>query len=172
MESSPPLSTETDTAPPVAEADPGWSPARPTELAAGAIFAGRYRILRRLGRGGQGAVFLAHDLQVDRDVALKLPDPDSSAPVLDRLLREARAAAQLHHPNICPVYDVGRVDGVPYLTMMYVEGEPLSPWVNGGLIPQDRAAEIVRSLALTLQEAHAKGILHRDLKPSNIMVRP
>src|SRR4051812_14180098 len=84
---------------------------------------GRYQLLGRLGRGGMGAVFRAHDTQLDRVVALKVPflggGEDEAA--RQRFFREARAAAALHHPNICPVFDVGEVDGRPYLTMAYVE---------------------------------------------------
>jgi serine/threonine protein kinase len=84
---------------------------------------------------------------------------------------EARAAATLHHPNICPVHEVGVHDGVPYLTMDFVEGQPLADLLAGGKpVPQRQAAALVRKLALALQEAHAKGVVHRDLKPSNVMI--
>jgi formylglycine-generating enzyme required for sulfatase activity len=150
------------------------TPSRSMELAIGSTFAGRYQILRTLGRGGQGAVYLAHDAELDRDVALKLPrlDADDGLAVPDRFLCEARAAAQLHHPNICPVYDVGRVGGVPYLTMAYIEGKPLSPRAGFQLICPRRAAAMVRTLALALAKAHDKGVIHRDLKPSNILIQP
>jgi len=86
---------------------------------------GRYRILRPLGEGGMGAVYLARDTQLDRLVALKVPrlgGDDQPAPGdLERFFREARAAAALLHPNLCPIFDVGEVDGTPYLTMAYLE---------------------------------------------------
>lgn len=135
---------------------------------------GRYRILKELGKGGMGAVFLAHDTQIERDVALKVPKfiATADSEVLQRFYREAKAAGNLGHPNICPVYDVGEINGVHYLTMEYVKGQPLSDLVAPGQtpMPQARAAEIVHKLALALKEAHARGVIHRDLKPSNIMI--
>ena len=135
---------------------------------------GRYRILKTLGKGGMGTVYLAHDTQLDRQVALKVPHlAAADAQGRARFQREARSAAGLHHPNLCPVYDVGEIDGTPYLTMAYVEGRPLSAFLRGDkLQPQRQAALLVRKLAAALQEAHRQGVVHRDLKPANIMVKP
>jgi serine/threonine protein kinase len=126
-----------------------------------------------------GSVHLARDTRLERLVALKVPnlgqDPGgaSDPEVLARFFREARAAATLHHPNICPVFDVGEVDGIPFLTMAYLEGRPLCSLVESGEpLEQRRAAGIVRTLALAMQEAHRRGVIHRDLKPSNIMITP
>jgi predicted Zn finger-like uncharacterized protein len=133
---------------------------------------GRYRIMRTLGRGGMGAVYLAHDTQLDRPVALKVPHftPTEGPEAIERFYREARAAAFLDHPNLCPVFDVGQIDGIHYLTMPYIEGKPLSATINPDKpTPMRQAAAVIRKLALALQEAHAKGIIHRDLKPANIM---
>jgi predicted Ser/Thr protein kinase len=131
---------------------------------------GRYHILKQLGRGGMGAVYLANDGHLDRLVALKVPhfSPDD-ATALERFHREAKAAATLTHPNLCPVYDVGAIDGVHYLTMPYIEGRPLSDLVRSDM-PEAYAADLVRRLALALEGAHQKGIIHRDLKPGNIML--
>jgi serine/threonine protein kinase len=87
---------------------------------------GRYRILRELGRGGMGAVYQAHDEQLDREVALKIPQfgTEMNADVLARFYREARSAAALRHPGICPVYDVGEIDGQHYITMAFIKGRP------------------------------------------------
>jgi serine/threonine protein kinase len=133
---------------------------------------GRYRILKLLGRGGMGAVYLAHDTQLDRPVALKIPHLETSdgPQVLERFYREARAAATLHHPNICPVHDVGEIDGAPYLTMAYVEGKRLSEFAASRPLTPRQSALLVRKLALALQEAHKQGVIHRDLKPDNIMI--
>jgi class 3 adenylate cyclase/predicted Ser/Thr protein kinase len=133
---------------------------------------GRYAILRLLGRGGMGAVFLAHDSELDRLVALKVPRlaAEDRAHLLERFHREARAAALLHHPNICPVYDVGTVAGVPYLTMAYIEGQPLYAWAREAPRPHADLVGLVHTLALALHEAHGKGVVHRDLKPSNVLV--
>jgi serine/threonine protein kinase len=131
---------------------------------------GRYHILKELGRGGMGAVYLARDGQLDRLVALKVPhfSPDD-ATALERFHREAKVAATLTHPNLCPVYDVGALDGVHYLTMPFIEGRPLSALVRPGM-PEAEAADLVRRLALALEAAHQKGVIHRDLKPGNVML--
>jgi serine/threonine protein kinase len=134
---------------------------------------GRYRIRKRLGQGGMGSVYLARDTQLDRYVALKVPKltESESGEFLQRFYREAKAAATLHHPNICPIYDAGQENNIPYLTMAYVEGYPLSQVLEHGRpLSQRTIAELVRKIALALREAHAKGIVHRDLKPSNIMI--
>ncbi len=134
---------------------------------------GRYRILKQLGKGGMGSVYLAHDTELDRKVALKVPHftEAEGKNVRDRFYREARSAATLHHANICPVYDVGEMDGTLYLTMAYIEGESLSRFVDPNKpLTQRQVATLVRKLALALQEAHSRGVIHRDLKPSNVMI--
>jgi predicted Ser/Thr protein kinase len=134
---------------------------------------GRYRILRKLGQGGMGTVYLAHDSQLDRRLALKVPHlsaPDCPR-ALERFYREARAAATLSHPNICQVYDVGTFEGVHFVTMAFVDGKPLSElMMSKNQFPQKSVAAIIRKLARAMQEAHTRGIVHRDLKPSNIMI--
>jgi predicted Ser/Thr protein kinase len=150
--------------------EPGAAPAAPTALPEQF---GRYRILKQLGKGGMGAVYLAHDTELDRKVALKVPHfAASDGPhVLERFAREARAAATLTHPNICPVYDVGEWQGTRYVTMAYIEGKPLSDLIRAGKpLPQPSVAALVRKLAQAMHEAHQHGIVHRDLKPSNVMV--
>jgi predicted Ser/Thr protein kinase len=132
---------------------------------------GRYQILRKLGHGGMGAVYLAHDTQLDRHVALKVAHHASEgSDLLQRFLREARLAATLSHPNLCPVFDSGEVNGRHFLTMAYVEGVTLAEATKAGSVPPGEAAKLVCKVALALQDAHAKGIIHRDLKPSNIMI--
>src|SRR5262249_31069689 len=130
---------------------------------------GRYRILRKLGEGGMGSVYLAHDTQLDRQLALKVPLLRGDSPqVLERFYREARAAATLSHPNICPVHDVGEIDGVHFVTMAYIEGQPLSALIRGkSRMPPKSVAAVIRKLALAMHEAHAHGVIHRDLKPAN-----
>jgi formylglycine-generating enzyme required for sulfatase activity/predicted Ser/Thr protein kinase len=134
---------------------------------------GRYRILRQLGRGGMGAVYLAQDTQLGRQVALKVPffDASESPQRVERFVREARSAAILQHPNICTVFDAGQIDGRPFITMAYIAGTPLEKEIDPEApMPQVRAAEIVRKIALALQHAHFTGIVHRDLKPANVMM--
>ncbi len=134
---------------------------------------GRYHILKRLGEGGMGAVYLAHDTQLDRQVALKVPHfaPDGGE-VLKRFYREARAAATFDHPNLCTVYDVGAIDGVHYLTMAYVEGQTFAALLGEDKVLSARdVVVVVRKLALALEVAHRKGVIHRDLKPSNVIMK-
>ena len=134
---------------------------------------GRYRILRTLGQGAMGTVYLAEDTQLNREVALKTPHfkDDPSQETLERFYREARAAATLRNAHICSVFDVGQIGGTHYLTMAYIDGHPLSAFINADRPQSERHILIaIRKLALALQEAHAHGIVHRDLKPANIMV--
>jgi WD40 repeat protein/tRNA A-37 threonylcarbamoyl transferase component Bud32 len=134
---------------------------------------GRYRIERLLGQGAMGSVYLAHDTQLDRRIALKIPKFDQRVDenLLERFYREARAVATLHHPNICPVYDVGEIDGRTFLSMGFIEGRPLSDYTKSGKQQSERSvAKLVMKLALALREAHAIGVVHRDLKPANVMV--
>jgi serine/threonine protein kinase/WD40 repeat protein len=133
---------------------------------------GRYRLVKLLGKGGMGSVYLAHDPQLDRSVALKVPQLSGteSASVVARFTTEARAAAALHHPNICPIHEVGEVDGVPYLVMAFVEGKPLGEYAALRPLSPRQSAALVRKLALALDEAHRRGVVHRDLKPANIMI--
>ena len=136
---------------------------------------GPYRILRQLGRGGMGTVFLALETSSgNRQVALKIPNAGRNCPreLVERLFREARLVKQLQHPNICEVYDEGTVNGLPFITMQYIEGQSLDLLLQQSSKPWP-AAEIARLMlqaARALQAAHAKGIIHRDLKPSNFMV--
>lgn len=134
---------------------------------------GRYELIASLGGGGMGRVFLAVDSKLGRRIALKVPRFEKGDPpiVRERFLREARSAATLHHPNICPVHDVDEKDGILYLTMAYVEGQTLGQWLHGaGRAEPKHAARIVAKIASALEEAHRNGIIHRDLKPSNIML--
>ena len=132
----------------------------------------RFQVLERLGRGGMGSVYKAFDTEMNRHVALKVPHlgPKDGPEVLERFYREARAAATFDHPNLCPVYTVGQVDGVHYLAMSYLDGKPLSTCLGRSRpLPQPPVAALVRMLALAMEEAHRRGVVHRDLKPSNIV---
>jgi serine/threonine protein kinase len=162
----------TDRAPPVlsrTETDPG--PLREaSDLAASTSF-GRYQIVRQLGRGAMGAVYLAYDTQLHRHVALKTPFLGGRSETLERFFREARTAAQVRSPYVCPLYDVGQIGGIPYLSMAFIDGEPLSRAIAvGRLNDLVRIADVTRKIAHGLQKAHEQGIIHRDLKPDNIMI--
>ena len=133
---------------------------------------GRYRITGKLGEGGMGVVFRARDDQLQRDLAIKLVSAkrldDSSARA--RLIREARAAAALNHPNICTIYEVGESSGQVYIAMELVDGPPLSRQLESGPLPYEQALRFGHQLADALGHAHERGIVHRDLKSLNVMV--
>jgi formylglycine-generating enzyme required for sulfatase activity/serine/threonine protein kinase len=134
---------------------------------------GRYQIIRPLGKGAMGTVYLAEDTQLERSVAIKTPHFTESPTEesLERFYREARVAATLRQPHICPVFDVGQIDGKHYISMAYIEGRPLSAFIQPDKPQRERQILIaIRKLALALQEAHDHAIVHRDLKPANIMV--
>jgi serine/threonine-protein kinase len=131
----------------------------------------RYTLLRELGRGGMGAVYLARDAELEREVALKVMHLDDASPELaDRMRREARTLARLEHPNIVPIYDLGDLpDGRLYCAMKYVEGPRLDEYAR----KQHSLPERLRLFALLCEAvayAHAREVIHRDLKPENIMV--
>jgi serine/threonine protein kinase/Flp pilus assembly protein TadD len=135
---------------------------------------GRYRIDAPLGAGGMGVVYEATDEFLQRRVALKVLPPgrltdDASR---QRLLREARAAASLDHPNLCPVFDAGEHEGHLYIAMQYLEGETLASRLRKQHFTLNEALEIAGDVASALVEAHEHHIVHRDLKPGNIMLTP
>ncbi len=144
-----------------------------TDFAELPIDFGRYHVTEKLGEGGMGSVYLAHDNQLNRKVALKIPKFAQSnvSKLVERFHREARSAATLSHPNICPVFDAGEIDGTHYMAMGYVQGRSLSDFTRTEKRQTMRSAvRTVRKVALALQEAHLQGVVHRDLKPGNIMI--
>ncbi len=139
----------------------------------GTLLAGRYRIIERKGQGGMGEVYRADDLTLGQPVALKfLPASLEADPVrLAQFHSEVRLARQVAHKNVCRMYDVGEVDGLPFLTMEYVDGEDLSSLLRRiGRLPEDKALDLARQMCAGLAAAHERGILHRDLKPANVMI--
>ena len=133
---------------------------------------GRYSLLKELGAGAMGAVFLARDNQLGREVALKTPMIDrDDKELLESFKKEAQLAANINHPHICPIFDVGIEDDIPFLTMAYIEGQTLEKYLASGKTLNFRqTVTLVRKISLAIQEAHRKGIIHRDLKPANIMI--
>src|SRR5262245_61322057 len=127
-----------------------------------------YEILGELGRGGMGVVYKARQPQLKRLVALKciLAGELSGSEQRERFRREAEAVAQLHHPNIVQIYEVGETGGWPFFSLEYIEGGTLSVWLGGKPVPPATAARLVRDLAHAMQHAHDRGIIHRDLKPA------
>ena len=133
-----------------------------------------YRIIKKLGAGGMGEVYLALDTKLDRKVAIKVLRPDSLAEenLKKRLIREAQAAAKLDHPNICAVYDVNEADSLTFIVMQYIEGETLAEKMERQPLELSTALAIAEQAAEGLAEAHAHGIVHRDIKPQNMMITP
>ncbi|HYP06867.1 MAG TPA: serine/threonine-protein kinase [Bryobacteraceae bacterium] len=139
----------------------------------GTLVAGRYRVIGLLGRGGMGEVYRATDLTLGQSVALKFLPEEATRDErwLERFHNEVRTARQVTHPNVCRVYDIGEADGLPFISMEYVDGEDLASLLQRiGRLPASKALEITRKLCLGLAAAHDRGIIHRDLKPHNIML--
>ena len=134
---------------------------------------GRFRVIRRLGSGGFGVVFLAEDPVLRRQVAIKMPLASifQSQELHDRFLRECRAAAMLNHSGIVRVLESGDIQGIPYQVAEFVNGERLSDLLKRQRPTVQSAAKIVRSLADAVQHAHGHGVLHRDIKPDNILLQ-
>jgi len=135
---------------------------------------GPYRVLRKLGQGGMGQVYLAQDTRLGRSVALKLLHAHYTrdADRVHRFQQEAHAASALNHPNIITIYEVGQVDGLHFIAAEFVEGETLRPLIRGGGLTLGGALDIALQVAGALAAAHQAGIVHRDIKPENIMRRP
>src|SRR5579864_9094840 len=133
---------------------------------------GHYRVLEKIGAGAMGEVFRARDERLQRDVALKLIKPASSANPdhVRRFEQEARAAAALNHPNIVAIYDVGTDNGTPYIVSELLEGQTLRKALAEGAVPVRRAADYALQIVQGLIAAHERRIVHRDLKPENLFV--
>jgi len=141
-------------------------PAAPSEIA-------HYRILETLGEGGMGVVYAAEDRRLQRKIALKVIRAGSDDPqAARRLTREARLAAQVSHPRICQVYELGEWQGHPFLTMELLAGEPLTKHIARGPLPVHDAVAMTVAVLEALAVLHGHGIIHRDLKPSNVFVTP
>jgi serine/threonine-protein kinase len=142
-------------------------------FAPGTLLARRYRIVSKLGKGGMGEFFRADDIVLGQTVALKfLPEAaHRNESLLSRFYDEVRIARQISHANVCRVCDIGEIEGQPYLSMEYIDGEDLSSLLRRiGRLPGDKASELARKLCAGLAAAHAQGVLHRDIKPGNIMI--
>ena len=143
------------------------------QFAPGTILMNRYRMVSLIGRGGMGEVYRADDLKLGQAVALKflsrrtLADPKRE----ERFYEEIRIGRQISHPNVCRLHDIAEVDGRPFITMEFVDGEDLASLLRRiGRLPHDKALSITRDLCAGLAAAHEAGVIHRDLKPGNIMI--
>lgn len=151
------------------------TPARRSETGDLPTEFGRYRIVRELGSGAMGKVYLARDSQLDREVAIKTPSfsGDKHDEMMARFFREARAAAKIQHRNICPIYDVGQIDGRYFISMAFIKGRSMAEVIRPDKpTPIKTCAVLVHRLAMALAEAHRHNVIHRDLKPANIMIDP
>jgi serine/threonine protein kinase/tetratricopeptide (TPR) repeat protein len=133
---------------------------------------GRYRCLAKLGEGGMGEVYVAHDAMLDRKVAVKVivPADEANSASHKRLLREAKLAASLNHPFVCRVYEVGIQDGRPFVAMEFIEGRTLEARLHDSSLPFNEALQMFTEIAEAVQYAHDHNLIHRDLKPANIMI--
>jgi len=152
---------------------PNESEGATVSLAPGLRF-GTYEIVARLGAGGMGEVWRAWDPSLEREVALKVLPSEMTADdtARARLLREARMASKLNHPNVCTIYEVGEAEGQAYIAMELVAGEPLSDRLATGRLAQDEVLRLGRQMADALEHAHSNGVVHRDFKSANVVITP
>src|SRR3954468_23566963 len=145
-------------------------PAAGAAFVPGAVIAGRYRMVARIGQGGMGDVWRADDLVLDTAIALKV-FLAGGLDARERLLNEVRLARQITHPSVCRVFDVGEADSLVFFTMELVRGEDLAALLRRvGRLPSDKVIDIARQLCAGVAAAHAHGVLHRDLKPANVLI--
>jgi len=145
----------------------------PAELAIGSVFAGRYEILRLLGRGGMGSVYSVRDRELDKVIALKTirSGGEADSVAVQRFKQELVLARRITHKNVVRIYDLGEADGLKFFSMEQIEGESLKEMIRRqGRIPASQAVPLVRQILGALLEAHEQGVVHRDLKPQNVMV--
>jgi serine/threonine protein kinase/TolB-like protein/Tfp pilus assembly protein PilF len=133
-----------------------------------------YRIVRKLGAGGMGEVYLAEDTRLDRKAALKILPPEfaSDSSRMQRFVQEAKSASALNHPNIITIYEVGEADGLQFIASEFIEGETLRQHMLRGRMSVREVLEVAVQVASALAAAHEAGIIHRDIKPDNVMLRP
>jgi serine/threonine-protein kinase len=148
----------------------------PMRLDPGSLFSGRYRITSVLGKGGMGVVYRAHDEKLDEDVALKLLRPEvieRDDTLLDRFKLELKLARRITHRNVLRTHDFDEADGVPYISMEFVEGVMLKDlFESRGALPPGVGLRFAKQICNGLEAAHAQGVVHRDIKPQNMMILP
>ncbi len=140
-------------------------------LPPGTLVAGRYRVDRLLGVGGMGAVYRAHDLELDEVVALKTLTGNGADPsAIERFRREVKLARKVTHPNVARTFDLGVMEGVRFITMELIEGISLARRVEDGALTLSEALRVCTDVARGLVAAHSAGVVHRDLKPDNVLL--
>ena len=153
------------------DAEPADPPGDSARFAPGDMFAGRYRMVARIGRGGMGDVWRADDVILQTPVALKLIAVTAAGDEAARIVNEVRIARQITHPAVCRVFDVGNAEGALFFSMELVEGEDLAALIRRvGRLPSEKVADIARQLCAGLAAAHSRRVLHRDLKPANVLI--
>jgi serine/threonine protein kinase len=132
-----------------------------------------YEILGEISRGGMGVVYRARQLSANRLVAIKMIISGAAAgkKQIARFFVEAKAAANLDHPGIVPIFDVGTQDGLPFYSMALIEGQSLKDFLDDGVLPSQSAARLLLDIAKAMDYAHSRGIVHRDLKPANVLIK-
>ena len=143
------------------------------ELTTGSTFAGRYKVIEELGKGGMGKVYKVLDTSINEKIALKLLKPEIAADqeTIERFSNELKLARKIRHKNVCQMFDLGKTEGAPFITMEYVAGEDLKSMIRmSKRLSIGTAVGIAKQICEGLAEAHALGVVHRDLKPSNIMI--
>jgi serine/threonine protein kinase len=142
-----------------------------TDISIGTLIGG-YQILEEVGQGGMATVYRAHQISMNRDVAIKVLPPQflHHSASLDRFKQEASIVARLEHRAIVPVHDYGEYEGIPYIVMRYMDGGSVDDLLARGPVPPDRTLQILEQIAPALDYAHRENVLHRDLKPSNILL--
>src|SRR5438105_6080616 len=131
---------------------------------------GPYRIVRKIGEGGMGVVYAAHDERLGRAVAIKTIREATDTVSRERFFREARAAAGVNHPNVCQLFDIGDAEGQPFIVMELLDGESLADRVSRGAVPLSDAVRFALGILTALEALHGRGFMHRDLKPSNVFI--
>jgi tetratricopeptide (TPR) repeat protein/predicted Ser/Thr protein kinase len=165
--------TETTPSASFTQAPPAAPAATPAVIEVGSVVGNRFEILQLLGEGGMGAVYKAHDRELEKDVALKLIRAElaRNPEILQRFKHEIILARQITHRNVIRIFDIGQAEGHKYITMEYLDGRDLrSVLREKGKLPPEEAAKIVLQICRALEAAHCEGVIHRDLKPQNIML--